>query len=166
MLALKKVAFCKLIARGGSFPHFVCLLPQVNYYCNRTITLLKSIWFDKGEVLDEADGSQLYPPGFHLIHLPFADDIRQVKFEPNIKPDSEQIGKAKKVVKSLRIAFDSRNFENPALQKHYSNLQALALDRQNPEEIEDYLIPDEEGMEQARNPLSQCLTFQNYSSER
>ena len=30
------------------------------------------------EVLDE-DGSQLIPPGFHVIQLPFADDLRSLK---------------------------------------------------------------------------------------
>ncbi len=34
-----------------------------------------------------------------------------------------------------------------ALQRHYANLQALALDRDTVEETPDYLLPDEEGME-------------------
>jgi len=50
-------------------------------------------------------------------------------------------------VRSLRIKFDSQNFENPALQKHYANLQALALDRDTVEDVADYVVPDEEGME-------------------
>jgi ATP-dependent DNA helicase 2 subunit 1 len=63
----------------------------------------------------DRDGTQLIPSGFHLIHLPYADDIRQLKFEPQPKATTEQIVKAKKLVKTLRIKFDSRNFENPGI---------------------------------------------------
>lgn len=52
---------------------------------------------------------------------------------------------AKAVVKTLRIRFNSINFENPALQKHYASLQAIALEREVEEEVEDYVKPDEEG---------------------
>ena len=58
----------------------------------------------------------------------------------------EHILLAKKVVKSLRIKFDSRAFENPVLQRCYANLQALALDRDMVEETEDLLQPDLDGM--------------------
>jgi hypothetical protein len=32
------------------------------------------------------------------------------------------------------------------LQRHYANLQAIALDRDVLEETSDYVVPDEEGM--------------------
>ena len=48
-----------------------------------------------------------------------------------------QIKKAKDVVKKLQFNFRSENFENPVLQTHYRNLEALALDRDKPEEITD-----------------------------
>lgn len=51
-----------------------------------------------------------------------------------------------KVVQGLRINFDSKNFENPALQKHYSNLQDIALGRPIREEVVDYAIPDTDGL--------------------
>ncbi len=111
---------------------------------------------------------------------------------PRTAVSPEQVIKAKKLVKALRINFDSRSFENPctlpphdtrltspfrnrgrpcrqpwcrhcrnptqpaswwwclvqtALQRHYANLQALALDRDTVEETPDYLLPDTEGME-------------------
>jgi len=93
------------------------------------------------------EGLQTNPCGFHLIHLPYADDIRHIDVPPSPTTDNEQILKAKKIVKTLRIKFDSLNFENPALQKHYANLQALALDRDVVEETPDYVVPDEEGIE-------------------
>jgi hypothetical protein len=46
----------------------------------------------------------------------------------------------------LTINFNSRDFENPALQKFYSGLQALALNEDEPEPVKDLLEPDYEGM--------------------
>jgi len=81
-----------------------------------------------------------------ILSVPFADDVRELTLEPTVKANADQILKAKKLVKSIRIKFDSRNFENPALQKHYSALQALALERENIQEVPDYVNPDLEGM--------------------
>jgi len=127
MIAADKIAICRMLARVGYQPRFVALLPQE-------------------EVLDNLN-FQVIPPGFHLIQLPYADDIRHIAVEQPPDVDVKEIIKAKKLVKSLRIAFDSRDFENPALQKHYANLQALALDRETVEEPVDYTLPDEAGMQ-------------------
>jgi len=127
LLAMNQIALCRLISRQGSQPRFVALLPQ-------------------DETIDE-DGIQTSPPGFHVIALPYADDVRTLTLPPIAhKPTNDQIMKAKKLVKTLRIKFDSRNFENPSLQKHYASLQALALDREVVEEVPDYVQPDLEGM--------------------
>lgn len=64
------------------------------------------------------------------------------------KASTEQIRSAKKLVKAINIDFDSRNFQNPALQKHYANLLAIATDRPGEEEIDDTTQPDVEGMAQ------------------
>jgi hypothetical protein len=74
-----------------------------------------------------------------MIILPFADDIRDLTIDPVAKASPDQILKAKQLIKTLRIKFDSRNFENPgkpkalidsllfkALQKHYASLQVCA----------------------------------------
>jgi len=126
MLALGKIAICRLTPRSNSAPCFVALLPQEEEF--------------------EDDGTQKTPPGFHLIYLPFADDIRHISTEPIIKANLDQIIAAKKMTRALRIKFDSRNFENPALQKHYAALQAMALEREYIEPVEDLVKPDEEGM--------------------
>lgn len=55
---------------------------------------------------------------------------------------------AKKMVKGHRIRFSPQDFLNPVLQKHYANLQALALDRDVVEEVPDLLQPDMEGFQQ------------------
>jgi len=128
MLHLEKIAIVRLTSRTNSSPRLAALLPQ-------------------RETFDE-DGIQADPPGFHVIILPYAGDIRhKQERNPNPKASDEQILRAKKLVKTLRIKFSSSNFENPTLQIHYANLQALALDRETVEETNDLLQPDEEGMQ-------------------
>lgn len=112
------------------------------------------------ERVDPADGFQT-PAGFQLIPLPYADDIRGNKeiFENagfGAKDDNgegiiqtlskEEKQAAKQMVKNLKIDFDSRNFENPTIQRFFSSLQALALKEDEPEEIVDSLEPDYEGL--------------------
>jgi hypothetical protein len=70
--------------------------------------------------------------------------LRDTDFDGENKATEEQISKAKKLVKTLRINFDSNQFENPHLQRHYSALQALALDKDQLEDTPDYTLPDEE----------------------
>lgn len=51
--------------------------------------------------------------------------------------NEDQIDKAKEIVKKLRFRYSSEAFENPVLQKHYANVEAMALDRDQPEDIDD-----------------------------
>lgn len=117
---------CKYVSSKNSPPRFVALLPQE-------------------EELDEHN-VQTRPPGFHVIFLPFADDIRKVKFDETPKASGQQIEAAKEVIKKLQFTYSSESFENPVLQKHWRNIEALALDRDAPEEMTDYTLPDEERM--------------------
>lgn len=50
----------------------------------------------------------------------------------------DQIDKAKELLKKLQFAFRSESFENPVLQQHYANVEAMALDRDSPEEVTDF----------------------------
>ncbi|KAL4225555.1 X-ray repair cross-complementing protein 6 [Mactra antiquata] len=118
------VPYCKYIPGKSSPPRFVVLLPQE-------------------EELDEHK-VQIRPPGFHVIFLPFADDIRKVKVEQTVKADSDQINAAKEVLKKLQFTYSAESFENPVLQKHWRNIEALALDRDTAEEMTDYTLPDED----------------------
>ncbi len=102
MLKKGKMAVCRLTPRTGLAPRLVSLLPQE-------------------EKIDK-DGIQVVPNGLHMIYLPFADDIRAVVVDPtekvsllfpHLQANEEQINAAKKVVKSLRIRFDARKFNNP-----------------------------------------------------
>jgi len=113
------------VPRKNTPPKFVALWPQE-------------------EELDEKK-VQLTPPGFHVIFLPFADDFRKIKMEENLgRACLAQIDKAKELIKKVQFAFKSEGFENPALQKHYANLEAMALERDAPEEISDFTVPDAE----------------------
>lgn len=59
----------------------------------------------------------------------------------------EEKNAAKLLIKNLTIDFDARNFENPTIQKFYSGLQALALNEDEPEQVDDLLEPDYEEMQ-------------------
>lgn len=117
---------CKYIP-GKSFPpRFAALLPQE-------------------EELDEHK-VQTTPPGFHVVFLPFADDFRKVKLDETVRANTDQIDKAKEMIKKLAFTFNSESFENPVLQKYWRNIEALALERDEPEEMVDYTMPNEQGM--------------------
>eukprot|EP01097_Dermamoeba_algensis_P001097 TRINITY_DN1410_c0_g9_i1.p1 TRINITY_DN1410_c0_g9~~TRINITY_DN1410_c0_g9_i1.p1 ORF type:complete len:669 (+),score=163.30 TRINITY_DN1410_c0_g9_i1:275-2008(+) len=135
MAAKDKIAIAKYTS-SVSPSRFVALVPQLEKY-------------------DSHDGTQIQPSGLHLIFLPFADDIRHVDVTEYPLASEEQITKAKKVVKLLRINFDSRNFENPALQKHYASLQALALEREVADDVPDLIVPDLEGMEKFSSQIQE-----------
>ena len=59
----------------------------------------------------------------------------------------EEKNAAKLLIKNLTIDFEPRNFENPTIQKFYSGLQALALNEDEPEPVDDLLEPDYEEMQ-------------------
>ena len=140
MLNKNKCAIVKFVGREGSVVKFCALLPQAEKY--------------------DEDYFQT-PPGFNMIILPWADDIRSnsdimAKYPKDLpEPTDEQCELAKKLVKKMNISFDCRAFENYELQKFYATLQALALDEPDIEPIEDTLQPCTEGLEQVLNGLDE-----------
>lgn len=138
MHKLGKMAICRLIYRERSNPYFVAVLPQP-------------------EELDVA-GRQLTPPGMHMIFLPYADDIRNPPVPTSAIADEAMVLQAKKVVKSLTVfgkgkKFENDSFKNPSLQLHYNVLQALALDEDLPETVEDTTLPDVAGIAEFNDVL-------------
>lgn len=136
MTSKNKVAIVKFIPREGANIRFCALVPQK-------------------ETFDE-DYFQT-PPGFNLIFLPYADEIRSSedilkkhKFKQG-SVSKEESEAAKKLIKKMNIDFDSRNFENPSIQKFYATLQALALGEQDIEQVEDYLNPNNEALSKVLN---------------
>ncbi len=91
------MALCAYKARDSSGPSVVALYPQA-------------------EELDD-ENQQVSPPGFHLIFLPYADDLRSVPDVKLVEPEPEQVDAAKKVIKKLKMkCFRPEAFENPELQ--------------------------------------------------
>jgi len=132
-----KIAYVRFVAREGAMVRFCYLVPQ------------RETGIQDGEI------GQYTPPGFHLIFLPYAEDVREIEDHlahqerlPETSKEDERT--AKLFVKNMSIDFDSRNFENPSIQKFYSGLQSFALDEKNPEEVQDMLEPDYEGMEKMK----------------
>ena len=140
MLNKNKCAIVKFVAREGSVIKLCALMPQAEKY--------------------DEDYIQT-PPGFNMIVLPWADDIRSnsvimAKFPKDLpEVNDEECELAKKLIKKMNISFDCRAFENYELQKFYATLQALALDEPSEEPVEDTLQPNEEGLEKVLNGLDE-----------
>ena len=78
---------------------------------------------------------QISPPGFHVIYIPYAEDIRRSNLKIGIPKGlfisqkraytkkycfcfiatTQQIDKAKEVIKKLTFEFQSESFENPGI---------------------------------------------------
>ncbi|KAK7343219.1 hypothetical protein VNO77_11792 [Canavalia gladiata] len=98
-------------------------------------------------------GGQVEPPGMHMIYLPYSDDIRLVEERYSdtsgmvTKASDDQIKKAADLIKRIDLQdFSVCQITNPALQRHYAVLQALALEEDEIPEMKDETLPDEEGL--------------------
>ncbi|KAI8807181.1 SPOC like C-terminal domain-containing protein [Cladochytrium replicatum] len=134
-----KVAICNFVPRRASAPRLVALVPQ-------------------SESLDTI-GEQI-PPGFHVIPLPFADDLRAVPAPTSeLTVADEHVMLAGQVISKLLIRnYDPTNYENPVLQKHYANLQTVALGRDAPIASSDHTLPKTETIHaRAGNLIKQFL---------
>jgi ATP-dependent DNA helicase 2 subunit 1 len=122
MTKLNQIAIVRFLARAGSVMRFCALLPSED------------------------------PPGFQMIFLPYADDIRNPesilsKREVNLAPDN-LVKAAASYISNVHINdFNVGSYYNPTIQHFYSRLEALALDAPEPPPIIDALEPDEEGMQ-------------------
>ena len=136
----KKCAIVKFVAREGSLVRFCALMPQLERY--------------------DEDYFQT-PPGFNMIVLPWADDLRAnsdllakcKRTKPFISDKQSEL--ARKIIKKMNISFDCRAFENYDLQKFYATLQALALGEPNVERVEDTIQPHEEGLTKVLNGVDE-----------
>lgn len=154
--AANQFILCRYTSRKGAAIRLVALLPQL-------------------EEFDEL-GSQIKAPGFHMIMLPFADDLRHLRFdkeeEARVCASHEQIDKAKAVIAKLTLKgrFDPDSYDNPFLQHHYATLQALALDEDSPQVILDSSMPNFERMQQRAsaqlNELKAALNWDSAVDER
>ncbi|EQC34506.1 hypothetical protein SDRG_07834 [Saprolegnia diclina VS20] len=132
MLTKKVMAIARLIARKNTPPRLVALVPQLEAY---------------------DDQGQVQPSGFHVIFLPYVDDVRQLRVDADGQrdPNADQIEAAKKVVQTLTIS-ELPSFQNPELQKHYASIQALALDEDTLafDDKDDTTLPDAAGFQRPK----------------
>lgn len=126
-------ALCRSIFRRNYPPRFVALVPQMEEV-------------DEGKV-------QITPPGFNVIYLPYADDFRTIDPPRCPAASQTQVDKMKEIIYKLRFKYRSDGFENPVLQQHFRNLEALALDMMAPEEIEDLIMPKVDQIDQRLGSL-------------
>ncbi|XP_061495270.1 X-ray repair cross-complementing protein 6 [Rhineura floridana] len=129
------MVICTYTPRHNTPPRFIALVPQE-------------------EELDEQN-VQTAPSGFHLIFLPYADDKRKVDVMEKVPANQEQVNKMKEIVQKLCFKYRSDSFENPVLQQHYMNLEALALDLLEPEKAEDLTLPKVEVMDERLASLAE-----------
>ncbi|XP_031206200.1 X-ray repair cross-complementing protein 6 [Mastomys coucha] len=127
------MAVCRFTARKNVSPYFVALVPQE-------------------EELDDQN-FQVTPAGFQLVFLPYADDKRKVPFTEKVMANPEQIDKMKAIVQKLRFTYRSDSFENPVLQQHFRNLEALALDMMESEQVVDLTLPKVEAIKKRLGSL-------------
>lgn len=128
------IAVCRYTARKNVSPYFVALVPQE-------------------EELDDQN-IQVTPAGFQLVFLPYADDKRKVPFTEKVMANPEQIDKMKAIVQKLRFTYRSDSFENPVLQQHFRNLEALALDMMESEQVVDLTLPKVEAIKKRLGSLA------------
>ncbi|OZJ01818.1 hypothetical protein BZG36_04811 [Bifiguratus adelaidae] len=135
MASKDKIAICHMIRRSNTLPRFVALLPQE-------------------EVLD-ANGGQERPPGFHVITLPYADDIRSIPIENTPEADVDLVDAAKIVIEKLIIkgGYRPEAYENPSLQRHFASLQAIALAQDIEEDLPDKTLPKYETIHKRIGPV-------------
>jgi ATP-dependent DNA helicase 2 subunit 1 len=144
------------------------VIPIVKFAYNRAAVPRAAALYPQLEVVDE-DGCQVTPPGFHVIPLPFAEDIRfnplpEERVTSNVSADV--LAFAGQVVDLMDLGSDfcyTKDIENPSLQQFYSILQSVALNESDTEfhyETDDKMRPSEELLNNSE--LAQvCKEFAN-----
>ncbi|KAK4193720.1 SPOC like C-terminal domain-containing protein [Podospora australis] len=124
----QKVGIAWFVARKNANPVLVAIIPSGNL----------------SEVEEDESPSPWLPDGLWLYPLPFADDVRNVDISQPPKPADELTDKMREIVQNLQLPkarYDPHKYPNPSLQWHYKILQALALDEEVPEEMDDLTLP-------------------------
>lgn len=115
-----KIAVARLLPRAQSVVRFVALVPSKE------------------------------PQGLYAIFLPFADDMRafeslQESQNPDL-PNEKLVEAGSLMIQQLHLTELSLvHYPNPSLQHFYSTIEALALEQSTKVEVQDALLPDEEG---------------------
>ncbi|KAK7062206.1 hypothetical protein R3P38DRAFT_3303206 [Favolaschia claudopus] len=124
MVKKKKIGLVLSLTRRNASPTFCALVPQE-------------------EKQDEAGWTD--PAGFHLIPLPFADDIRAAPLETGCRASDEVKNAARAWIDKLSVkngAYPPDSYPNPALAFHNAQLQATAFGEEfDTDAFEDLTLP-------------------------
>ncbi|PPQ83990.1 hypothetical protein CVT25_000536 [Psilocybe cyanescens] len=136
MIEKGKIGIALCLTRRNASPVFCALLPQE----------------EKGEASDWDD-----PAGFHLIQLPFADDIRAAAIEESMRTSKEMKTAALAWIDKLTMkkgTYEPDSFPNPALAYHNEQLQASAFrEEYDPDSFEDLTEPKVDAMHKRAGKL-------------
>eukprot|EP00923_Selenidium_pygospionis_P015656 GHVN01027312.1.p1 GENE.GHVN01027312.1~~GHVN01027312.1.p1 ORF type:complete len:659 (-),score=134.26 GHVN01027312.1:63-2039(-) len=131
-----QVAIVRWVQRVTSPPSLAALIPQM-------------------ELIDD-DDEQIQPAGFHMVPLPFAEDIRHLQLSAPPKVEDSQVKMAQMAVLALELEdFHPSQVDNPVLQKHYGGLEALALGYDTMPDLPDGLTLAEEAVEARKDVILQ-----------
>ncbi len=125
LLNSDKVGIAWFVARNNANPIMVAIIPS-------------------RASEDDASDTPYLPAGLWLYPLPFADDVRTVDLSAPPRPADELTDKMREIVQNLQLPkamYNPLKYPNPSLQWHYKILQAMALDEDVPETLDDATVP-------------------------
>ena len=105
------------------------------------------------------------PAGFHVVKVPFRDDLRQPekaigKSAPQTSATETQIQAAEALVESLELQeYHPTRISNPELQAHYKALEAIALNKRKVEKISDDTAPPIEQLWKEHGVIAHIRNF-------
>ncbi|KAK7691202.1 hypothetical protein QCA50_006305 [Cerrena zonata] len=136
MIKKKRIGLVLALTRRNASPMFCALSPQAE---------------------NAEEGGWNEPPGFHLIPLPFADDIRAAPIETGYRASDTLKDAALKWIGKLSVkngSYPPDSYPNPALAYHNAQLEASAFREEfDPDEFEDLTLPKYAMMTKRAGPL-------------
>lgn len=130
-----KIGIVRALTRRNAAPAFCALLPQEE---------------TQGEMWAE-------PSGFHLIPLPFADDIRAAPIEEGFQAGKELVDAARAFISKLALrngTYPPDSYPNPALAFHYAQLEATAFREEfDAASFQDHTLPKNNTIHKKAGPL-------------
>jgi ATP-dependent DNA helicase 2 subunit 1 len=126
LLGADKVGIAWFVARENANPILVAIIPS------------------RASSEEESSETPYLPAGLWLYPLPFADDVRNLDFPAPPRPADELTDKMREIVQNLQLPkamYNPLRYPNPSLQWHYKILQAMALEEDVPDSLDDATIP-------------------------
>jgi ATP-dependent DNA helicase 2 subunit 1 len=141
------MAICRFVPRKTSVARMVAMIPQL-------------------EIINAENEVQEAQPGFHVVILPVANDLRSIAHRPTIdfsavdeesdlfkvKQKAAEVVQALKLHPGLNLKF---HFPNPQLQVFYNVMEAMALQLEDTRETFDTTLPDKQVFEANKELLQE-----------